>query len=179
MVENSVRLFLVALLLLAAGEKLVELLRRTDRWHPLIIQSPFRRRHSALLFAGSALTEVAIAGAILGGIQPYAGYVAGALILSYSWLAVTTPGNRRSKPPCRCVHRLLDAPTVSALVLRNSLIVILTLYAAGGDSPVAITAESVALCLTLLAFISVLMRLFIPFALAGNHHLPKQSTTLG
>ena len=91
--------------------------------HPVMVVSPGRRRRAPLLMGMSLLADVSAVFLLLGA--PSLGAIlAGALFVTYTWVAM--PVHLDGRPAdCRCFFKLLNTRTSTGLLVRNLWLLLL------------------------------------------------------
>lgn len=124
------QLVLIVLFALSSAEKFRRVASGSAAWHPLVIESAWRRRHARMLFGVACGLDIA-AVASIAMVPRIGGPFAAALLVTYTVLS----GGHISREGCRCFLAILDARSFTVVVARNSLL----LSASAG---VAMTAPS-------------------------------------
>ncbi len=106
---------------LSLAEKVIVLGERRAGWHPLILARAWRRRHAHALIAAAAVLD--LSACLLLGLEPAAGgWLAVALLLVYTVVALGAHGGSEPPGSCQCFWRVLDVETKRGLIVRNSLL---------------------------------------------------------
>lgn len=150
--SEGARIALVAVLCLAAVEKADVLRSGAAAWHPVLLRSSWRRRHATALMAAASFADL-LAVALLVWRPALGAVLSAALVAGYTVAAGAQAG--RQDEGCRCMWKLLDSRTATGLLVRNTLLVALSVPVAvvgpaGVDSGAAVFAAG-ALAVTALA----------------------------
>lgn len=121
-VADGARWALVALLTLAATEKLASLLHGTAAWHPILLASPTRRRWAGALMTTSFFVDCASVLLLIASTRLGAA-LALSLIVTYSWAAI--PIHRQERSDCRCFFKYFKSQTRFGLLARNGWLLLL------------------------------------------------------
>ncbi len=105
---------------LSAIEKATTIWTRSSAWHPVMMPSPWRRRHAMPLMLAALILDCAVSLTLV--FRPTIGGFAALVTLgTYTLVARTLHRDKsESGQTCRCFWRLLDATTSRGLVFRNA-----------------------------------------------------------
>lgn len=142
-----------AVFVLSAAEKAQALRLRSAAWHPVMLISQRRRERATVLMAVGLAADLAIV-ALLAVSPRVGGPVAALLLLTYTWLAWPIAAHGGS---CRCLWRVLDVQTQTALLCRNAALVVVALVT-GVASPSAPRLEPLLYAAALLLALAALVR---------------------
>lgn len=107
---------------LAALEKATILRAGPAAWHPMMLRSPFRRKHATGLIATSLAAD--LAALMLLGTQPETGALWSiGLVITYTIAA--PPVASANGDECRCFWKVLNTTTRLGLATRNTLLLLL------------------------------------------------------
>jgi hypothetical protein len=115
---DGARWVLLVVFALSSVEKIGVLRSRTAEWHPLMLVTPWRRRHAKLLVASSLVADLAAVALLL--IRPGLGsWLTAVLLVTYT---VTASRAHYDTGDCQCFWKLLNARTTLGLITRNALL---------------------------------------------------------
>lgn len=125
LVADGARWAVLVVFVLASVEKVGVLRSRSSEWHPVMLVTQWRRQHARLLIILSLVMDTTAAMLLL--VKPPLGLLlAASLLITYTAAAIRAHNGRDD---CRCLWKMLNARTTLGLIMRNALLLGLTLLA--------------------------------------------------
>lgn len=163
------RAALIGVVALSVGEKVRVLRTKSAGWHPLIVNSPFRRQHAKELMQLALAADIAVAGLL--AFSPYVGGLAFACLVG----CYTMVGSRRAEGShCSCFWGFMNSKSRPAFLARNTIFISIALGVAVSRPRLRLSSalSGLALMLALALIVGAIDRY-----LAGAPSRPVASST--